>query len=163
MKINMKYIGYLFICIFLWIFLLRSCSPTPIQPIEERIDTVIIRDTITINKLTPINKYITRYDTIVDTCFCIIDTDTIYKEIEVPIPIETKTYKDNDYYAVISGYKAQLDTLKIFPKETTIYKEKIEYKPIKKPFGVGVQIGGTYDGKVRPYVGVGISYNFLNF
>lgn len=40
-------------------------------------------------------------------------------------------------------------------------------KQKKKPFGIGIQVGTTYDASshrpVKPYVGVGISYNIINF
>src|SRR5690554_3835584 len=64
---------------------------------------------------------------------------------------ETVIYKDR--------YISKLDTI-------IMYKDKIIEIPIKKvkPWGIGVQLGTTTDFKeVKPYVGVGVSYNVIRF
>lgn len=78
---------------------------------------------------------------------------------------------------IVDNLKKQLencDTI-VKLKDTIIYKDrlKIEYKDriidnmvIDKPkrFGIGVQIGTTTDLKeVKPYIGIGISYNLIRF
>ena len=116
----------------------------PIIEKIEKIDTIVKVDTITYEK--PIPKYITQTKTITDT---LKTTDTIPQYVEVEVPIESKTYQDSTYYAVISGFRANLDTLKVFPRETTITIEKTSYKPNK-----GV--------KIRPSVNVGYGYGMFN-
>ena len=32
-----------------------------------------------------------------------------------------------------------------------------------KYWGIGIQIGATYDGQTKPYVGAGVSYNLIRF
>lgn len=46
-----------------------------------------------------------------------------------------------------------------------LYKDKIiDVKPKPKPFGIGMQVGATTDLKeVKPYIGVGVSYNLIRF
>lgn len=64
---------------------------------------------------------------------------------------ETVVYKDR--------YISKLDTV-------IMYKDRILEIPIKKvkPWGIGVQVGTTTDFKeVKPYVGVGVSYNLIRF
>lgn len=78
---------------------------------------------------------------------------------------------------IVANLKKQLencDTI-VKLKDTIIYKErlKIEYKdriidklviPKPKPFGIGVQVGVTSDFKeVKPYIGIGVSYNLIRF
>jgi len=55
----------------------------------------------------------------------------------------------------------KLDGAEIDPKKNPIYKEFVQKK---KPWGIGVQVGygGTKDG-LSPYIGGGISYNFIRF
>lgn len=83
-------------------------------------------------------------------------------------------YPEEDCKEIVDNLKEQLencDTV-VQLKDTIIYKERlvIEYKdkiiekmvlPKQKPFGIGVNAGYGIDGK--PYVGVGVSYNFLRF
>jgi hypothetical protein len=43
---------------------------------------------------------------------------------------------------------------------TSIHLKEFEKK---KRFGIGPQIGVTYDGKIKPYVGFGLSYDLVRF
>jgi outer membrane protein W len=57
------------------------------------------------------------------------------------------------------GLLTSLNKIENLEKENATLKAK---KP--KPFGIGVQIGyGTNGADVKPYVGAGISYNFIRF
>ena len=76
-------------------------------------------------------------------------------------------YSDSLYRAVVSGYvDPRLDSLQIFPK--TVYQTVTNdiYHPVaikskKKRWGFGLQAGYGYpDGW---YVGVGVSYNLLQW
>lgn len=136
-------------------------SVDPIEKEMVKTDTIIKTDTIRI--IEPIPQYVTKIKTVKDT---LRTTDTIPQYVEVEVPIEQKTYKDSSYYAVISGYKASLDTLEVFPKETTITIEKTSYIKDKKKFGVGLQVGYGFDPihkQSSPYIGVGIQYNLFKF
>jgi outer membrane protein W len=57
------------------------------------------------------------------------------------------------------GLLTALGKIEKLEKDNATLKAK---KP--KPFGIGVQIGyGTNGADVKPYVGAGISYNFIRF
>ena len=57
------------------------------------------------------------------------------------------------------GLLSTLDKIEKLEKENAVLKAK---KP--KPFGIGVQIGyGTNGSDFKPYVGAGVSYNFIRF
>ena len=93
--------------------------------------------------------------------------DTTYIEMEV----ERKVYADSNYRAVVSGIYPSLDEISVFPETKIVTQTVTVYEP-KKPtrFGLGVQagFGGTYGlvGKqfdVGPYLGIGLSYNFVRF
>ena len=115
-------------------------------------DTVTITkiDTVTIIKPVIQYKYITQV--ITDTLYSI---DSVL--VPVRIPIESKTYQDSTYRAVISGYRASLDSIQVYPIHTitTITNTK------QKRFNIGIQAGvgyGCFNKKPDIYVGFGVSY-----
>ena len=126
-----------------------------IEIIETEIikkDTVILVDTLFIEKPVYRTKYITKVDTVY-----VNDT------IPIALPVETKIYEDSTYAAQISGIKADLDWIKVYPKQTTIYEEKVLQMPYKQPlfeFKPSVGIGyGLINNKVDIYVGGSLQIN----
>jgi hypothetical protein len=61
----------------------------------------------------------------------------------VPIPIEKKIYKGEDYFAEISGYKASLDRIEVYPKTTTITKIQTKINRNSLALGAEMQYNGT--------------------
>ncbi len=117
-----------------------------------RTDTVTITkiDTVTVTKPVIQYKYITQV--ITDTLY---NTDSI--KVPVHIPIERTIFQDSTYRAVVSGYRASLDTIQVFPLHTytTITNTK------QKRFNIGIQAGvgyGCFTKKPDVYVGLGVSY-----
>ena len=122
-----------------------------------RIDTVTITkiDTVTITKPVVQYRYITQV--ITDTLY---NTDSVL--VPVRIPIESKTYQDNTYRAVVSGYRASLDTIQVFPIHT--YTTITNTITKQKRFNIGVQAGvgyGIFTKKPDLYVGLGLSYRLF--
>ncbi len=85
--------------------------------------------------------------------------------------IERREYADSDYLAVVSGIMPRLEEISVYPK-TKIITQTITIGQERKPtrFGVGVQVGfgacyGLVEKKVDagPYIGIGMSYNFVRF
>lgn len=135
----------------------ESVEPKRIEVIQTDTLTVIEVDTLRIIEPKPYKVEVIRKDSI-------FVSDTIF----ITLPIEIKEYKAEEYYAKISGYKPKLDFIEVFPR--TEYKyitttEKVFQKP--KKWGLGVQIGaGVVMGEkvqIKPYLGVGLSYNFITF
>lgn len=126
---------------------------------ETRVDTLLIRDTIT--RETPVFTRVYVRDTIrVAVC------DTLYIEL----PREVKVYEDSLYRAEVSGYEPSLDRIDIYQQERVITRDITQVVKVKRNarWGVGVQVGygiGLHSGAVyaAPYVGVGVSYNILTF
>lgn len=117
-------------------------------------DTVTITkiDTITITKPVIQYRYIT--EVLTDTLY---STDSVL--VPVRIPIESKTYQDSTYRAIVSGYKASLDTIQVFPIHTTTTITNTIIK--QKRFNIGIQAGvgyGICTKKPDVYVGLGVSY-----
>ena len=87
-----------------------------------------------------------------------ISVDTARKE--VLIPITKKEYKDSDYTAYVSGYRARLDSIKVISKVVT----KNIVVPKFRKWNVGL-IGGYGYGFIsntfQPFVGVGVTWNLF--
>lgn len=137
-----------------WLRGLRQPKPEPIV----QIDTLILRDTLTVEKPVP------HYVRVVDTMLIpVTDTLLIRDSVFISIPREEKVYEDSTYRAVVSGYRPSLDSISVYQttKVITVTKEK----EIRKHWGLGVQAGATYlpDKGVTPYIGLGLSYNILTF
>ena len=120
-------------------------------------DTITITkiDTVTVTKPVLNNRFITQV--ITDTLY---NTDSVL--VPVQIPIETKIYQDSTYRAVISGYRASLDTIQVYPIHTYTTITNIITK--KKRFNIGLQAGvgyGCFNKKPDIYVGLGVSYRLF--
>jgi len=117
-------------------------------------DTVYVYDTVVNEVPQYINRYITRIDSVpyyLYTWDTLVIADTIY----VPVPIERKEYKTDEYFAIVEGYKPALSYIETYNKTTYV----TEYVTTKQRWGLGIQAGVGYGNKVTTYVGVGVQYN----
>lgn len=141
--------------------MISKCTSKPEETILT--DTLFIYDTVKtpVVRDSTIIRYVTRRFAVtrVDTlkqCDTVIAVDTA----EVSLPIMQKVYKDTNYTAWVSGYEPRLDSItianKIITKTNTVSKNK------NKRFSLGVQTGFNVINK-KPYFGVGITYNIINF
>lgn len=129
----------------------------------ERVDTLVVRDTIVQEK--PVYRTISQVRTeYVPVCDTIRIQDTLF----VPVPIETKVYEDSLYRAEVSGYRASLDRLEIYQQERIITQTETIFVKERKRWGIGVQAGygvSTPNGKpvLSPYIGIGVSYDLIRW
>lgn len=126
---------------------------------RERIDTLVIRDTIT--RVRPVYTYTHMRDTIEVTI-----RDIVHDTVRVYLPREVKVYEDSLYRAEVSGYQPNLDRIDIYQQTQIITKDVTQVVKKKTRWGVGLQVGygaTYYDGRLRgsPYVGVGVSWNII--
>lgn len=131
----------------------------PAEKIEYEIkkDTIYMRDTVRLPVPPPERIYIARTDTVFVTV-----SDTVL--VPVYLTVERKTYKTEDYEAVIEGYKPELLSMTVYPQVKTIYNTEIRTVKKNTRFGIGVQVGyGFTQEKIAPYVGIGVQYNLINF
>ena len=137
----------------------RSVKPEIVK--IHRTDTVVVRDTVRETVLVPKVRYLTR----VDTVLLPVPGDTV--EVPVLVPISRKVYEGEDYRAVVSGFRAALDTLDIFRKTQTVTNtvvQRVEVPGKPKRWGIGVSAGYALTPQgVKPYIGAGISYSFITF
>ena len=140
----------------LGMMLTRSCQTQKEPEVKIERDTLIVTRTDTIVQVQPQAVKIIR-DTVKITDTILIAGQTFFQEI--------KEYQDSTYYARISGINAFLEELRVYPRITTKYITQTEYvRERPKKWGVGVQ-GGYTIGKdgFYPYLGIGISYSFIQF
>lgn len=137
----------------------RSVKPDIVE--IHTTDTVVVRDTVRETVLVPKVRYLTR----VDTVLLPVPGDTV--EVPVLVPISRKVYEGEDYRAVVSGFRASLDTLDIFRKTQTVTNtvvQRVEVPGKPKRWGIGVSAGYALTPQgVKPYIGAGISYSFITF
>lgn len=146
----------------------RSSTDFRIPEITMRTDTVIIRDTVLIDR--PVEAGARTIDTIlISTALpahgdTVRLTDTVY----VHLPVEQKHYSAPEYDAWVSGYCPSLDSLRIHTQSAWI-TSTIPIPATSKPrrWGIGIQVGYGMTVAPRPefhpYIGIGISYNFIRF
>ena len=126
----------------------RSVKPEIVK--IHRTDTVVVRDTVRETVLVPKVRYLTR----VDTVLLPVPGDTV--EVPVLVPISRNVYEGEDYRAVVSGFRASLDTLDIFRKTQTVTNtvvQRVEVPGKPKRWGIGVSAGYALTPQgVKPYI-----------
>lgn len=141
----------------------RWTSPAPEAEriVETRRDTVILRDTHVVERPVYVHRY-TR-DTILAR---VRDTITIRDTAYMVLPRETRVYQDSTYRAEVSGYRPSLDRIEIFQTSRVITSESVVI-PKAKRWGLGLQVGAGMtiekQPQLKPYIGIGLSYNFWTF
>lgn len=133
-------------------FLGRICAPKgpEIAP-EPQVDTVYLRDTITVSK--PV--YLTRY--ILDTLYYPVpgETDTLW----VPLPREQVEWRDTLSTVWASGVDVAVDSVRHYVTQTVVtIREPYPVKDSRR-WGIGVTAGyGVTSQGLSPFVGVGVSW-----
>lgn len=145
-----------FVGVLLGMTLTRRAGTQKEPEVKIERDTLIVTRIDTIVQVLPQAVKIIR-DTVKITDTILIAGQTFFQEV--------KEYQDSTYYARISGINAFLEEIRVYPRITTKYITQTEYVQEKpKKWGIGVQ-GGYTIGKdgFYPYLGIGISYNFIQF
>ena len=150
----------LFAGVCLGMMLTRSCQ-NPVKEPDVKIerDTTIIVQIDTQYFLKPVPYKVEVRDTVyIDNSF---QNDKDWKILTQ----EVKEYQDSTYYARISGINAFLEEIRVYPRITTKYITQTEYvRERPKKWGIGIQGGYTISSEgFYPYIGIGISYNFIQF
>ena len=126
-------------------------------------DTLIVRDTVTIECPVPI------LTTIIDTFLVAYpDIIVIHDTTFVQLPKERKEYSGKDFRAVVSGYQPSLDLIQVFP-ETKIITKTISVPPRKSShWSIALQAGyglTLQNNRITPlpYIGAGLSYSLVEW
>lgn len=128
-----------------------------------RADTLIVRDTVTVEYPVPI------LTTITDTLLVAYpDIVIIHDTTFVQLPKERKEYSGKDYRAVVSGYQPSLDLIQVFP-ETKVVTQTISVPSRNRShWALSLQAGygiTLQNNRITPlpYIGAGISYNLIEW
>ena len=135
----------------------------PVEPIKEKVDTLLIFDTITLTKPVFVEKIQ------LDSVYMPV-TDTLWKHdtLYVYLVREQIQWQDSLCRVYASGINPQVDSVTHFVQETIVTREISVPVKVKSRWGLGIQVGygAGINGKqvyLTPYVGVGISYNILSW
>ena len=146
---------------------LTARRTTPTERIHTR-DTIVITrlETVRIERPTERLRTVIRHDTVwlaradeirdKEEGYAAVSTDT--DSARVALPITTTVYGDSTYRAVVSGYKARLDTLVwLRPRSEKLITSTIRHTP-KVAITIGPQ-AGFYRTPLgwQPGIGIGIS------
>lgn len=128
----------------------------------SKVDSVVFVDTVPFHKPIPKDSVVLRYH-IVKVPIASKDSVSHDDTVSVQIPITQKEYSDSSYHAWVSGYIPQLDSIKIYNKNTVITQtaETIKYKT--RHWGAGIQVGCGYGNNISPYIGIGVQYNIFSW
>ena len=146
-------------------FLIGQKHPqkSPVEPIKEKVDTLLIFDTITLTKPVFVEKIQ------LDSIYMPV-TDTLWKHDTLYVYLEREQiqWQDSLCRVYASGINPQVDSVTHFVQETIINREISVPVKVKSRWGLGIQVGygAGVNGKqvyLTPYVGVGISYNILSW
>ena len=145
-----------------------AVASTSSAAISTKADTLIARDTVTIECPVPI------LTTITDTLLIAYpDIITIRDTMFVHLPVETKVYRSPDYRAIVSVVRPSLDTIEIFQKKLIVSnptvipplketQQKHHHWPIALQVGYGLAI---HENRITslPYIGAGLSYSLVEW
>ena len=146
-------------------FLIGQKHPqkSPVEPIKEKVDTLLIFDTITLTKPVFVEKIQ------LDSVYMPV-TDTLWKHDTLYVYLEREQiqWQDSLCRVYASGINPQVDSVTHFVQETIVTREISVPVKVKSRWGLGIQVGygAGVNGKqvyMTPYVGVGISYNILSW
>ena len=146
-------------------FLIGQKHPqkSPVEPIKEKVDTLLIFDTITLTKPVFVEKIQ------LDSVYMPV-TDTLWKHDTLYVYLEREQiqWQDSLCRVYASGINPQVDSVTHFVQETIVTREISVPVKVKSRWGLGIQVGygAGINGKqvyLTPYVGVGISYNILSW
>lgn len=161
--------------VFLVLFLIYFCKYKTLelqlqQPVQPIIHTEYITDSVEVIQWKERTKTLHHYDTMYYNCI-----DTVIDSIPVQIPIykynyDTITPDSVSMQAEITGYNVEFQKLSLqyVREQNTTIQPIVQQKPKRWGLGFHAGFGGGFDvinkqPMLGAYVGIGISYNFLQF
>ncbi len=129
----------------------RSVTPS----LLERVDTLVIRDTVVDYRPVVTEIKTVRVDTVRLAVVQPSDTLIVHDTVEVEVPIVFSRYHGDNYDIGVSGFRSELEYVKVYP-ETKIVTKGYSIDP--KRWGFGVAVGPSVlvapSGKVNAGLGV---------
>ena len=145
----MKYVYYIMLTVLGIVLgtLINRSSLLSDRTVKYQTDTVWRRDTIVIEKPVPIK--VTHKDTLLVK---LRDTLRIKDTVYMVLDKEYKEYRNDEYYAKISGYQPSLDYIEVYPKTTYVKQAQSVTKCNRLRLGVEANYYST------PFVPIYLEY-----
>ena len=132
---------------------------TPVEPPGIKVDTLVVRDTITQYKPIFVDKI--KVDSVL---IPVKDTIVIRDSVYIYMDREKITWRDSLCEVYASGIMASVDSVRHFQEYKYITIETQVPVKVKSHWGLGINAGyGVGQGGLTPYIGVGVSYNILSW
>ena len=124
-------------------------------PLLERVDTLVIRDTVVDYRPVVTEIKTVRVDTVRLAVVQPSDTIFVHDTVEVEVPIMFSRYTGDNYDIGVSGFRVELEYVKVYPQTKIITKG---YTIEPKRWGFGVAVGPSVlvapSGSVNAGLGV---------
>lgn len=144
-----------------------SVKDTTIVSTKIERDTIIVRDTtrehfpreVSSKHIRTENAYLRL--SLSMPLIMLRDTVTEVDTVLVEVPIESREYKSEEYYAIVEGYNPMLKYIEVYPR--TAYINTTESVKKRKHWGVSLGVQGGYGFTPKgwqPYAGVGVSFGY---
>lgn len=125
------------------------------QSLLERVDTLVIRDTLIDYRPVVTEVRTVRVDTVRLAVAHPPDTVVVHDTVEVEVPIVFSRYRGDNYDIGVSGFRTELEYVKVYPQTKIVTKG---YSIDPKRWGFGVAVGPSVlvapSGKVNAGLGV---------
>lgn len=149
----MKSIPWIICAVLLGSLMWQRFGGTP-ERHETVWDTIPVYDTITHRVTIPRDSVVLRYETV---RLPIVDTVRVRDSVFVSVPITQKHYQGDDYEAWVSGFRARLDSLRIYPRSYVVKPREVKSK--RWVLSAGVSAGwNPFTGRFEPTVGVSVGW-----
>ena len=133
---------------------------TPV--VEHQIDTLMVRDTITIEKPV-VEERILLQEVFLPVKDTIVVRDTIYAVFQR----EQVIWHDSLSVVYASGVMPEVDSVRHYISERIVRETEVVEVRKRCKWGIGIQAGYgiavSGDVRMTPYVGIGVSYNLLGW
>lgn len=133
----------------------RSVTPS----LLERVDTLVIRDTLVNYRPVVTEVRTVRVDTVRLAVAQPSDTVVIHDTVEVEVPIVFSRYTGDNYDIGVSGFRTELEFVKVYP-QTKIVTKGYSIKPRRWGFGVAVGPSVLVAPSGRVNAGLGVTGGF---
>lgn len=129
------------------------------QSLLERVDTLVIRDTLIDYRPVVTEVRTVRVDTVRLAVAQPSDTVVVHDTVEVEVPIVFSRYRGDNYDIGVSGFRTELEYVKVYP-QTKIVTKGYSIEPKRWGFGVAVGPSVLVAPSGRVNAGLGVTGGF---
>nr|DAG47246.1 MAG TPA: hypothetical protein [Caudoviricetes sp.] len=129
------------------------------QSLLERVDTLVIRDTLVDYRPAVTEVRTVRVDTVRLAVAQPPDTVVVHDTVEVEVPIVFSRYRGDNYDIGVSGFRTELEYVKVYP-QTKIVTKGYSIEPKRWGFGVAVGPSVLVAPSGRVNAGLGVTGGF---